>query len=162
METRRQSDALPLIPFMNEFSKEQLTLKSPDAAKKYNLKIDGKPVVPFTGLAFADGVNLAAIIITPQYKQALSLMYLNEERWEIERRFRMYYWLQFSFFRDKGLLFADNKPHTIKFGFVIKKATMVQLNRAAINEIKLQQPGNSISLSILPKAFVTIKLHAGK
>lgn len=109
METRRQSDALPLIPFMNDFNKEQLTIKSLDAAKKYSLKIDGKPVGSFTGNAFADGVNLAAITITPQYKQALSLMYLNEERWEIERRFRMYYWLQFSFFRDKGLLFADNE-----------------------------------------------------
>ena len=109
METRRQSDALAFIPFMQEFDKEQLQVKALQPTKNYKLNIDGKTVGTFTGAAFAEGVNMAAITTTPQYKQALSLMYLNEERWEIERRFRQYYWLQFSFFRDKGLLFADNE-----------------------------------------------------
>ncbi|MBG9378527.1 SGNH/GDSL hydrolase family protein [Panacibacter sp. DH6] len=109
METKRQSDALAYIPFMQEFNKEQLQVAALQPAKQYKLNIDGKTVGTFSGEQLASGINMAAITTTPQYKQALALMYLNEERWEIERRFRMYYWLQFSFFRDKGLLFADNE-----------------------------------------------------
>lgn len=129
METRRQSDALQFIPFMDEFNKEQLTIKSLEAGKSYLVKMDGKPVGTFTGQAFSDGVNLAAITITPEYKQALTVMYLNEERWEIERRFRMYYWLEFSFFRDKGLLFADNEASLDTLDANIKKNIFLGGNR---------------------------------
>ena len=109
LETRKQSDALHLIPFMDEFDKELLIVKGLESNKQYTLKIDDKNIASFTGSNFASGINMATLTTTPQYKQALTLMYLNEERWEIERRFRMYYWLQFSFFRDKGLLYADNE-----------------------------------------------------
>ena len=30
-------------------------------------------------------------------------MFLNEERWEIEKRFREYAWVQFNFFLPKGI-----------------------------------------------------------
>lgn len=36
-------------------------------------------------------------------------MLLNEERWEIERRFRDYAWVQHNFFQPKGLLDANNR-----------------------------------------------------
>ncbi len=107
-ETKRASDALKLIPFMNEFDREFLQVKGLDGSKTYALKIDGSTVGKWNGSSFAEGINMAAITTTPQYKQALAIMYLNEERWEIEKRFRQYYWVQFDFFRDKGLLFADN------------------------------------------------------
>lgn len=36
-------------------------------------------------------------------------MHLNEYRWEIERTFRDYAWMQFGFFQQKGLLFANDR-----------------------------------------------------
>jgi hypothetical protein len=75
---------------------------------KYRLSIDNEVIGDWTAEQLADGINLAAESKTPQYRQALSVMYLNEERWEIEHRFRDYAWVQFNFFQQRGLLFADN------------------------------------------------------
>ena len=36
-------------------------------------------------------------------------MYLNEERFEVEKRFREYLWTEYSFLKKEGLLFADNE-----------------------------------------------------
>lgn len=108
-EKRKQSDALKLIPFIEEFDKEMLVVNGLSANTNYMLKIDKKEIGRWKGNEFENGINMAELTTTPQYKQALSLMYLNEERWEIERRFRQYAWVQFDFFRDKGLLFADNE-----------------------------------------------------
>jgi hypothetical protein len=74
----------------------------------YRLSIDEVTIGEWTGEQLAAGINLAAEKNTPQYNQALSVMYLNEERWEIERRFRDYAWVQFNFFQPRGLLFANN------------------------------------------------------
>lgn len=35
-------------------------------------------------------------------------MHLNEYRWEIERNFRDYAWVQYDFFQNKGLLDAND------------------------------------------------------
>ena len=48
------------------------------------------------------GINLAAESKTPQYQQALTIMHLNEYRWELERTFREYAWCQFGFFQQKA------------------------------------------------------------
>lgn len=107
-EKKSQADALKVIPFMKEFNREMLTV---DGLKKgiYQLLIDGEKIGQWNAQQFAEGINLAAQTSTPQYRQAMAIMYLNEERWEIERRLRVYYWYQFDIFRDKGLLFADNQ-----------------------------------------------------
>lgn len=36
-------------------------------------------------------------------------MHLNEYRWEIERNFRDYAWMQYDFFQDHGLLDANDR-----------------------------------------------------
>lgn len=36
-------------------------------------------------------------------------MYLNEERFEVEKRFREYLWTEYSFLKKEGLLFADDQ-----------------------------------------------------
>ena len=109
METKSQADGLQLVPFTQEMNREMLTVKGLQASKLYELMIDTINVGSFTGAAFDSGINLATIDKTPEYKQAMEVMYLNEERWEIERKLRQYYWMEFSFFREKGLLFADNQ-----------------------------------------------------
>ena len=58
----------------------------------------------FTADQLSAGINLACYRHTPQYVQAKTIMELNENRWEIERQFRDYAWLQYNFFMKKGML----------------------------------------------------------
>jgi lysophospholipase L1-like esterase len=103
---RAQSEALKVIPFTDEFNQELLQIKGLKQGQ-YTLKIDGKTISTYTGTDFAKGINLALINTTPQYQQALAIMHINEERWEIERRLREYYWIHYSILKPKGLLFND-------------------------------------------------------
>lgn len=104
----RQSDALSVVPFMQEMNNEELKLTGLDKGA-YDLFIDNVMIGTWTHEEFEKGINLAAITWTPQYQQALSIMCLNERRWQIERELREYIWIQFYFFEKRGLLFADNK-----------------------------------------------------
>lgn len=103
-----QSEALKLIPFMEEFNKEQLTISGLKSGN-YNLIIDKEVVGRYTSDQLASGVNLAENAHTPQYQQAIAVRELNEERWEIERRFRNYAFVEFNLLKSKGLLYADNR-----------------------------------------------------
>ena len=71
--------------------------------------IDDILIDNFTVEQLAAGVNLADYRHPPQYQQACAVMALNEMRWEIERQFRDYAWLQYDFFLDKGLLDANDE-----------------------------------------------------
>jgi len=57
---------------------------------------------------FAAGINLAEITATPEYQQAIQIRELNEERWDIERRLRMYIWMEYDFLKGKNMLYKDN------------------------------------------------------
>jgi hypothetical protein len=103
---RAQSAALKLIPFTDEFNRETLQVKGLKK-NQYVLKIDDKTIGTYTGSDLGQGINLALIKTTPQYQQALAIMQINEERWEIERRLREYYWIHYSILKPKGLLFND-------------------------------------------------------
>ncbi|TSJ43585.1 SGNH/GDSL hydrolase family protein [Mucilaginibacter corticis] len=105
---KSQRQALPLIPFTDEFNQEILQVKGLQSAQ-YQLKIDDKPIGTFAAADLEKGLNLATLTNTPQYQQAMSVMLLNEERWEIERRFREYYWIEYVVLKPKGLLFNDSE-----------------------------------------------------
>jgi lysophospholipase L1-like esterase len=104
---KKQADALKLIPFTNDFNREMLTVKSLKSGK-YNLVIDGELMGTWTDQRFADGLNMAEITATPQYQQAIQIRELNEERWDIERRLRMYIWMEYDFLKGKNMLYKDN------------------------------------------------------
>ncbi|MES2810324.1 MAG: GDSL-type esterase/lipase family protein, partial [Bacteroidota bacterium] len=104
---KKQSEALKVIPFTKEFNQELLTVKNLKEGD-YNLLIDGERMGKFSAMQFATGINLAEIVTTPQYQQGVQIRELNEERWEIERRLRMYVWMQFDFLKGKGLLHNDS------------------------------------------------------
>ncbi len=106
---RSQAQALKLIPFINDYDQEMLRIKGLDKTKTYTLTIDGKAIGTWDGKVYNDGINLAQLTATPQYQQALAIMHLNEERWEIERRLREYYWIHYSILKPKGLLFNDSE-----------------------------------------------------
>lgn len=103
---KSQAEALSYIPFMDEMNSE--VLKVTGLSGMYKLLIDDEEIGTWSGKELAGGINLAAQIRTPQYQQALAIMHLNELRWEIERNFRDYAWIQFGFFQQNDLLFANN------------------------------------------------------
>jgi lysophospholipase L1-like esterase len=104
---KSQYDALKVIPFIDEFNKEIIQIRGL-RGDKYVLKIDNNIISTYTGNELNGGVNLASVVVTPQYQQAAAVMHLNEERWEIERRLREYYWTHYSILKPKGLLFNDS------------------------------------------------------
>lgn len=104
---KSQAEALKIIPFMEEMNQELLKIKGLNGNHK--LLIDDQEVGTWSSDELAKGINLAQESRTPQYQQAVALMHLNEYRWELEREFRQYAWIQFGFFQGKGLLFANNR-----------------------------------------------------
>lgn len=106
-QKKGQAEAMKVIPFMDEMNRE--VLKVTGLKGDYKLLIDEEEIGIWSGDDLAKGINLAAESKTPQYQQALTVMHLNEYRWEIERTFREYAWCQFGFFQQQGLLFANDR-----------------------------------------------------
>lgn len=103
MMTRPQSLINKYIPsFMEEMNREALQVKG--LKGNYLLRIDEIDIDTIDAEQLAKGINLAEYRHTPQYQQACAIMSLNEHRWELERKFRDYAWLQYNFFLKKGLL----------------------------------------------------------
>ena len=107
-DKRSQRDAMHLVPFMEEFNQECFQVTNLEKGM-YRLTIDNQFINELSSEELADGVNLADYPNTPQYQQATKIMYLNEERFEVEKRFREYLWTEYSFLKKEGLLFADNQ-----------------------------------------------------
>ena len=99
---RGQAGALKMVPFMEEMNQE--TLKVTGLEGKYNLYIDDQLLGSWDGKNLAEGINMTELTWSPQYQQALQVMYLNEWRWEIERSFRDFAWMQFGFLKPLGCL----------------------------------------------------------
>lgn len=104
---RSQAAAMKLVPFVEEMNQE--LIKVVGLKGRYKLLIDNEEIGTWSSADLAKGINIATNSRTPQYQQALSVMHLNEDRWEIERIFRQYAWIQFGFFQQKGLLFANDR-----------------------------------------------------
>lgn len=104
---RSQRDAMRLVPFMEEFNQERFQVTNLEKGM-YRLTIDNQFIDNLSSEKLANGVNLADYPNTPQYQQAAKIMYLNEERFEVEKRFREYLWTEYSFLKKEGLLFADD------------------------------------------------------
>lgn len=101
-QKKSQAEAVKSVPFIDEMNKEMLTVKG--LKGNFKLMIDGENIGTWSTKDFAAGINLATLTNTPQYQQALKVMFLNEERWEIEGRFREYAWVQFNFLLPKGVV----------------------------------------------------------
>jgi lysophospholipase L1-like esterase len=103
----RQTEALDVIPFNEEMNREKLTVRGLGEGD-YSLTMDGRSIGRWSGTQLAKGIDLATLKNTPQYDQAMSILWLNEERMALEAKLRAYYWLQFECFRGLGLMYADN------------------------------------------------------
>lgn len=108
MMKRAQAEAVKVLPtLMKDIDNEQFAVQG--LKGNYQLLIDDILIDTFTAEQLAAGVNLAEYRHTPQYQQACKVMALNELRWEIERQFRDYAWLQYDFFMEKGLLDVNDE-----------------------------------------------------
>lgn len=105
---RPQSQVVKAIPsFMKDLDNENLTVTG--LKGNYVLTIDGQKIDTLSAEQLKEGVNLANYRQTPQYQQACAIMALNEDRLDIEHRFRDYAWLQYDFFLGKGMLDANDE-----------------------------------------------------
>ena len=103
----RQTEALGVIPFNEEMNREKLTVLGLGEGD-YSITMDGRPIGKWNGVQLATGIDLASLTNTPEYDQAMSILWLNEERMALESKLRAYYWLQFECFPEIGLQYADN------------------------------------------------------
>ena len=106
---QKQSDALAVIPFTEEFNKEMIVIAGLKKKARYTLSIDGDKMGEWTGGQFGKGINLALISNTPQYKQAQKIAALNLQYRELEGKLRAYYWLQYNYLRKKGMYLQDTQ-----------------------------------------------------
>jgi lysophospholipase L1-like esterase len=104
---QRQADALNVIPFNEEMNREMLTVHGLGSGN-FSVTIDGEPIGKWTGAQLSAGINLALLKNTPEYEQAMSVLWLNEERMALESKLRAYYWLQYEYFKGAGFYLADN------------------------------------------------------
>ena len=102
-----QRDAMGMIPFMDEFNQETLRVRKLEDGE-YRLVIDGQPIAVFGASDLSRGINMASLTNTPQYRQASEIMYLNEERFEIEKQLREYVWMEYNMFRGTDQIFKDD------------------------------------------------------
>jgi hypothetical protein len=92
---------------MDDFNKEMLTITGLKEGN-YSVLIDGEEIGTWDAATLKAGINLAALHNTPEYRQAQSIMEMNEERWDIERRLRMYAFISYDLLLQKKMLHADN------------------------------------------------------
>jgi lysophospholipase L1-like esterase len=78
-----------LVPFTNDLDQETLTVANLPAGN-YTLSIDGQPVQDCTADDLKNGINLAANVNTPQYKQALAVFALAGKRRQLESLIRTF------------------------------------------------------------------------
>lgn len=102
-----QFEASEYVPIIEELNQEILQVKGLQPGY-YTLKIDGHFIATFDAGTLEEGVNMAVLYNTPQYQQAVKVMHLNEERWNIEKRFREYAWTEFRILKRKGMLLQDD------------------------------------------------------
>ena len=103
-----------VIPsFIDDLSDEHLTVKGLNGI--YRLSIDGIVIDTLSAATLSRGINLSRYRHTPQYQQALAVMALNETRWEVERRFREWAWVNYDFMMPAGFLNDDSEQAAQKF-----------------------------------------------
>ncbi|RFZ95823.1 hypothetical protein D0C36_05050 [Mucilaginibacter conchicola] len=125
---RRQSEAVKVAPIIQELDREMLTVKNLQSGS-YQLSIDGEKIGAWSADQLGRGINLAEQTATPQYQQAMQVMHLNEERWEIERRLRNHAFMEYNVLLERGLLNADNRAAMDTVNVRAKKDIFVAGNK---------------------------------
>ena len=131
--------------FIDDLSDEHLTVKG--LSGNYELSIDDIVIDTLSATTLAKGINLSCYRHTPQYQQALVVMALNETRWEVERRFREWAWVNYDFMMPAGHLNDNTEQGAQKFRelckdnawLASKKGTYDQMVRPEVREAYQQE-----------------------
>ena len=103
----KEKMVLDWVPFMDELNQETLQVQNLQPGD-YGLLIDGQTVGVWSSGDLSKGVNLAGNTKTPQYKQALSVMQLNDKRCRREgETLRVFAALEHDVLRPKNVDTAD-------------------------------------------------------
>ena len=109
------SKVTKVIPsFIDDLSDEHLTVTGLQG-NQYELSIDNIIIDTLSSAVLSDGINLSYYRHTPQYQQALAIMALNETRWDVERRFREWAWVNYDFMMPAGYLNDNSEQAAQKF-----------------------------------------------
>lgn len=133
---QKQSDALNVIPFTEEFNKEMLKLDGLQDGSQYKLTIDGKKIGEWSGAEFKQGINLALQQNTPQYMQSQQVAELMLQYRELEQKLRSYYWLQYNFFKKKDMYLQDTPAALDSVNVNAKKDWAVASKRDTYQEAR--------------------------
>ena len=123
-----------VIPsFIDDLSDEHLTVKG--LSGNCELSIDGIVIDTLSASALSAGINLSQYRHTPQYQQALVVMALNETRWEVERRFREWAWVNYDFMMPAGHLNDNTVQGTQKFRELCKDNSWLASKRGTYDQM---------------------------
>ena len=81
------TSALELVPFTQDFNREMLQFNGLIEGN-YRLKIDGQLIKSYSSRELGEGINLATINSTPQYKQAAEIGALLTKKYEVASKVR--------------------------------------------------------------------------
>lgn len=131
--------------FIDDLSDEHL--KVTGLSGTYELSIDGIVIDTLSNDVLSDGINLSYYRHTPQYQQALAVMALNETRWDVERRFREWAWVNYDFMMPAGFLNDNSEQAAQKFRelckdnawLASKRGTYEQMVRPEVREAYQQE-----------------------
>lgn len=144
---RGAAEVTKTIPsFIDDLSDEHLTVKGLPA-ELYEICIDGIIIDTLSSTTLAQGINLSHYRHTPQYQQALAVMALNETRWDVERRFREWAWVNYDFMMPAGHLNDNTEQGAQKFRelcrnnawLASKRGTYDQMVRPEVRETFKQE-----------------------
>ena len=143
---RGAAEVTKTIPsFIDDLSDEHLTVKGLEG--DYELSIDDIIIDTLSSANLAEGINLSRYRHTPQYQQALAVMALNETRWEVERRFREWAWVNYNFLMPAGFMNDNSEQAAQKFRelckdnswLASKRGTYEQMVRPEVREAYRQE-----------------------
>ena len=140
---QKQNEALDVIPFMKEFDEEMLSVKGLKG-KTYRIVIDSNEVTQCTAQQLSEGINLATLTNTPQYKQAKAIMDIQLQHKALEDKIRAYFWVNFDYLNAKGMLFNDSEASLDSVVNAAKKDFFVASKKDAYTEVRLQSAREKI------------------
>ena len=123
-----------IIPsFIDDLSDEHLTIQG--LSGRYELSIDGIIIDTLSSAKLSAGINLSVYRHSPQYQQALAVMALNETRWDVERRFREWAWVNYDFMMPAGHLNDYSEQGAQKFRELCKDNSWLASKRGTYDQM---------------------------
>lgn len=161
--SKESEAALDLIPFQQDFNQERLAFWHLKKGN-YQLAIDGIPIGKYSDQQLNEGVNLADNTLTPQYKQALKIMKLNNERHQADSDRSL------AFLKENVLLPAHvNIDDTVAIRTYLKKVidekltlqtpdfTRLQINRYLQGKVLTDKVSSDLQLKYTDEMYKSNK-----